>query len=249
MLTYFCISLVTTPKADHGMNSKSSLYEGGVRIPQFVHYPNKISAGMKFDSPISVIDTSATVLDYAGITPSYDIDGQSWKEVIVDGSEPWKNRCLFFEMSYDRAVRCGCYKYLEIYNSRYSNTFRKGGVSGLSHDGQNLFNLCGNSDSYVTEIKGDNMEARNLFDESPIIVSQLETIQRCHLKRISNGEFSSCQLDDQNDANDESPTTEVKDDSQEEPEDPEESEALLDLLVYLFGKNSGSRRHLSGSQE
>ena len=151
-------SLVTTSKADHGVNSKSTLYEGGVRIPQFVHYPNKISAGMKFDSPVSVIDTSATVLDYAGITPSYDIDGSSWKEVIVEGSKTWENRCLFFEMHYDRAVRCGCYKYLEIYNTKYSNTFRKGNVSGLSHDGQNLFNLCGNSDSYVTEIKGGNME-------------------------------------------------------------------------------------------
>lgn len=243
------------------MNSKSTLYEGGVQIPQFVHYPNKISAGTKFDSPVSVIDTSATVLDYAGITPSYDIDGQSWKEVIVDGSEPWKNRCLFFEMSYDRAVRCGCYKYLEIYNSRYSNTFRKGGVSGLAHDGQNLFNLCGNSDRYVTEIKGDNMEVVNLIDESPIIVSQLETVQECHLKRISNGEFTSCQLD-------ESPTIEVTDketeevkddiqeepadvnDTREEPEDPDdETEALLDLLMHLFGKNSGSRRRLSGSQE
>jgi len=243
------------------VNSKSTLYEGGVQIPQFVHYPNKISAGTKFDSPVSVIDTSATVLDYAGITPSYDIDGQSWKEVIVDGSEPWKNRCLFFEMSYDRAVRCGCYKYLEIYNSRYSNTFRKGGVSGLAHDGQNLFNLCGNSDRYVTEIKGDNMEVVNLIDESPIIVSQLETVQECHLKRISNGEFTSCQLD-------ESPTIEVTDketeevkddiqeepadvnDTREEPEDPDdETEALLDLLMHLFGKNSGSRRRLSGSQE
>ena len=89
-------------------------------------------------------------------------------------------------MSYDRAVRCGCYKYLEIYNSRYSNTFRKGGVSGLAHDGQNLFNLCGNSDSYATEIKGDNMEVINLIDESPIIASQLETIQRCHFKALVN---------------------------------------------------------------
>jgi len=187
-------------QADHGVDPKAALYEGGVRIPQFIHYPNKISAGTKFDSPISVMDTAAAVLDYAGIVPSYDIDGTSWKEVIAgnDSETNWKDRCLHYEMGKDRAARCGCYKYLEIYDQNDSTTFRRGNAKGLSNDERNLFNLCGQSeDEYLTLIRGRNMEAmdRNLIEENPITASQLETIQQCHLERIMNGSYDSCQLD------------------------------------------------------
>ena len=194
-------------QADHGVDPKAALYEGGVRIPQFIHYPNKISAGTKFDSPISVIDTAAAVLDYAGIVPSYDIDGTSWKEVIVgnDSVTNWNDRCLHYEMGTDRATRCGCYKYLEIYDQTDSTTFRRGNAKGLSNDERNLFNLCGQSeDEYVSDIRGNNMEGINLIEEESITASQLEAIQQCHLDRTMNGNYDSCQPDTNNDTN--SPT-------------------------------------------
>jgi len=191
-------------QADHGVDPKAALYEGGIRIPQFIHYPNKISAGTKFDSPISVMDTSATLLEYAGITPSYDIDGSSWKEVIAgnDSETKWKDRCLFYEMGTDRSTRCGCYKYLEIFDQTDSTTFRRGNAKGLSNDERNLFNLCGQSeDEYVSDIRGNNMEAINLNEGESITASQLEAIQQCHVDRTMDGSYDSCQLDDQNDTN------------------------------------------------
>ena len=188
-------------QADHGVDPKAALYEGGVRIAQFIHYPNKISAGTKFDSPISVIDTAAAVLVYAGIVPSYDIDGTSWKEVIVgnDSVTNWNDRCLHYEMGTDRATRCGCYKYLEIYDQTDSTTFRRGNAKGLSNDERNLFNLCGQSDEYVSDIRGNNMEGINLIEEESITASQLEAIQQCHLDRTMNGNYDSCQPDTNND--------------------------------------------------
>jgi len=196
-------------QADHGVDPKSALYEGGIRIPQFIHYPNKISAGAKFNSPISVMDTSATLLEYAGIVPSYDIDGESWKEVIAgnDSETKWEDRCLHYEMGTDRATRCGCYKYLWIYDQNDSTTFRRGNAKGLSNDVYNLFNLCGQSDEYVSDIRGNNMEATNLIDdESPITASQLETIQQCHIERTMNGNYDSCQSSDTEKDTDTEPT-------------------------------------------
>ncbi len=148
---------------DHGMETKAALYENGVRISQFVHYPAKLSPGTKFDAPVSTIDIGPTMLDFAGISPSYELDGMSWKDTVGNSDEElyWKNyRCLFFEIQRDRAVRCGCYKYLEIYETT-STTFRRGNMKLLSNDFQNLFNLCGDSTAYVTD-PTRSMEGKNL---------------------------------------------------------------------------------------
>ena len=181
-------------QGDHGMDPKGALYEGSVRIPQFIHYPARIRTRMQFDFPLSVMDTSATLLDFAGITPSYEIDGLSWKEALSNenfGVE-WEDRCLYFELGTDRAIRCGCYKYLDIFDQDDSTTYRRGNLKGLSNDEQNLFDLCGQSENYVSEINGNNMEAVNLIIEEPNTAQQFETLYDCHLERIMVGDFSQC---------------------------------------------------------
>lgn len=161
-------------QTDHGMDTKSALYEGGVRIPQFIHYPDAINPNTQLDVPVSNLDIAATMFDFAGILPSYDIDGMSWKDVIDDGSnlDFWENeRCLFFELEQDRAARCGCFKYLSIIEQtdEASTTYRRGVSSGLSTDMINLFDLCGGSSNYVTE-KETNMEATNLLNSDEEMV-------------------------------------------------------------------------------
>jgi len=186
-------------QADHGVDPKGALYEGGIRIPQFIHYPAVISAGMQFDSPVSVIDAGASMLDYAGILPSYEIDGLSWKEAISgeDSGASWGDRCLYFELERDRSLICGCYKYLNIFEQSelVSTTYIRGNRKGLSNDEINLFDLCGGSDDYVTEIKGNNMEASNsnLIGGEPSKASDLGKLLDCHLERIEAEEFSPCQ--------------------------------------------------------
>lgn len=154
---------------DHGMDPKSSLYEGGVRIPQFIHYPDAIRAGTKFDGPVSTIDISKTMFDFAGIVPSYSMDGVSWKDAIAEGSEQsfWKEeRCLFFELERDRAARCGCFKYLNIYEQNdSSSTYTRGNQNDLSNDLENIFDLCDGSSEYVTD-KTRNTEATNLLSSN-----------------------------------------------------------------------------------
>ena len=56
---------------------KITFFEGGIRTPYFVRWPNKIPAGSHYDSPVAHIDIFSTALAAAGVTPLHDrvIDG------------------------------------------------------------------------------------------------------------------------------------------------------------------------------
>jgi choline-sulfatase len=147
---------------DHGKEGKGSLYEPGVRIAQFVHYPAVIAAGSTYAGLVSTIDVAPTLLDYAGVTGSgtnhYPMDGKSWKDLISNNNSTssttsnHNNRCIVTEDDYDRAVICQCEKYLEIGDRADSGTVRRGAKHGLliSQD-ESAFNLCDDdTSSYVT---------------------------------------------------------------------------------------------------
>jgi len=165
---------------DHGMDSKGALYEGGVRIPQFIHYPNGIAPGT-FDGLVSTIDIGATMMDFADIVPPYEMDGKSWRDAIGNIAEEdyWKNeRCLFFEVEQDRAVRCGCYKYLDIH-ANTGKTVQRGNTGGMANDvGGNLFNLCNNAGDYTIGMRNNREE--NTLSNADIEDDLIDALN-CHL--------------------------------------------------------------------
>ena len=163
---------------DHGMDAKGSLFEGGSRIVQFIHYPDQIKVesttsqeastedqpqGWKFEGLVSTIDIAPTLMDLAGVPLAprvadnelpaqkqhrYEMDGKSWfsemlalnagsdnetnnipqkqerqqKSMRIDSY--FQERCLFLEMGLDRAVRCGCYKYIYVSDPNTGGTVR-----------------------------------------------------------------------------------------------------------------------------
>jgi len=153
---------------DHGVGGKGSLYEGGNRIAQFIHYPDAFGqSGMTFDGLVSTIDIGPTLLDYAGIDSSspgyYEMDGISWKSAIFDSEEEetWRTeRCLLFEFDNERAVRCGCEKYAEIGFSPF------------------YFDLCDSANEYIN-YPGDDPEDENLEDSFPDRVIVMEDVLYC----------------------------------------------------------------------
>lgn len=130
---------------DHGQEQKSTLYEGGLRIFQMVHYPAAFGEGRTFNGLVSTVDIGPTMLDYAGLKPYYGMDGTSWRDAAEDSEEElaWMERCLAFELEEDRAVRCGCHKLLSI-GGAVSTTTNRGENRGftLAADGMNFFDLC-----------------------------------------------------------------------------------------------------------
>ncbi|CAB9519655.1 Arylsulfatase G [Seminavis robusta] len=164
---------------DHGQEAKSTLYEPGVRIAQFIHYPKEIPAGSTFEGLVSTIDIAPTLADYAGISESssngwYETDGVSWKDrwarPVVD------DRCLLVELDYDRAVVCKCEKYLVIGSTADSTTLSRATRFGLVGSSPASFDLCDGDGAYRTS--PDNSPEASVADT---IDSRLEDLMDCHV--------------------------------------------------------------------
>ena len=63
-------------------DGKQSHYDGGLRVPAWVRYPGKISAGSKSDQPVMTFDVGATFLQYAGVPRPSGIDAIGLKDLL-----------------------------------------------------------------------------------------------------------------------------------------------------------------------
>ncbi|MEO0416232.1 MAG: sulfatase-like hydrolase/transferase, partial [Verrucomicrobiota bacterium] len=84
----------------HFYKTKSSVHEGGVRVPCFVAWPGTIPAGTRFDKITSHIDWFPTLAELCGleaVKEQLPIDGASLAEVLRTGGNParWMNRLHF----------------------------------------------------------------------------------------------------------------------------------------------------------
>lgn len=78
---------------DHGAQfsrGKTTLYEGGVRVPFIVHWPGRSKAGLVRDELVSSVDILPTILDAAGIDAPKNLPGQSLSPLCGGKSVPWR---------------------------------------------------------------------------------------------------------------------------------------------------------------
>lgn len=85
-------------------SGKTSLYEGGVRVPCVVRWPGTTKSLARSEAPLIIEDIYPTVLKAADIQmpENYPIDGLDWSPVLSGQETPSsiKNRTLFFFMPY-----------------------------------------------------------------------------------------------------------------------------------------------------
>lgn len=65
----------------HGLQGKQNLYEHTWRVPYIVKGPG-LPAGKRVDGNIYLLDTLATLCDFAGITPPVTNEGKSFRSVL-----------------------------------------------------------------------------------------------------------------------------------------------------------------------
>lgn len=95
-------------------------------------------------------DIAPTLIDFAGIDkddPSkevHEMDGESWKDAVAENSgaeAAWRDgRCLFFESGDDRAVRCGCDKFMML--TADSPEAAEASANNYWSEQEALFDLC-----------------------------------------------------------------------------------------------------------
>lgn len=77
---------------------KASPYDGGHRVPFFIHWPKGgISKGRDISNITSYVDFMPTVLDLCGVTPTSNLlfDGVSLKPLILASTNVWPERIIF----------------------------------------------------------------------------------------------------------------------------------------------------------
>ena len=127
---------------------KTTLFEGGIRVPCIMHWPEKIDKGVVSDQTAITMDLSKTFLALAGIDEQ-SYDGINLLPMMIDKNNTIQ-RTLFWRSNSkarrQKAVRMGKWKYI------------------LDVNCEMLFNL-----------EKDIAENKNLFYQHPQIVSEMKS--------------------------------------------------------------------------
>ena len=108
--------------SDHGAQwpfGKWNLYDAGTRVPFLAVWPNVIPPGSRSDAMVSLVDVLPTLVEVAGGTPPADIDGCSFRDVLI-GDKTAHRESIFTTHSGDgrmnsypmRSVRTPRWKYI-----------------------------------------------------------------------------------------------------------------------------------------
>lgn len=114
---------------DHGASNaplkgtKGDTWEGGFRTPMFFHWPNRILAGKKVDTPVSALDLFPTFAHLAGakLPKSKKLDGLNLAPVLFDKNEDSFKQRMIFSLRYregycDVGARKGDWKIVRMAN-------------------------------------------------------------------------------------------------------------------------------------
>ncbi len=108
---------------------KSTLYEGGVKIPLMMYWPAGIDSGSTYDELVQNIDFAPTFLDLAGLDINQvKLDGVSLKETL-QGNQQHVHDYLFFELGFARGVMTKDWKYITVrYDEKSKQQIKEGKV-------------------------------------------------------------------------------------------------------------------------
>ena len=136
---------------------KLTFYEGGVRVPAFVKWPDQIKPGTRIQTPVTHVDVLPTLAAAAGATlpEGLEIDGVNIMP-LAKGSDPasWSRENLFWQSGPYQVVRHNDWK---LHSKENLNTYR-------------LYNLA-----------EDPTEQIDLSKQSPLMLAKLKGILADHL--------------------------------------------------------------------
>lgn len=113
--------------SDHGAwrYGKTTLYEGGLRVPLVVHWPDAIEAGSRYSHLVSNIDHAPTILGLTDtkVPSAYQMDGLDLTPVFTGKETGPVRDSIFGEIGYSRSVLTeDGWKYIAI---RYPDSINK----------------------------------------------------------------------------------------------------------------------------
>ncbi len=98
---------------------KGTVYEGGIRVPAFAHWPGILQPG-KLHHPIHVVDWMPTLLNLAGWESEEDLqwDGRDVWPLLTGAEKFPESRVLYFKRGRNYALRKGRWKLVQSGSER-----------------------------------------------------------------------------------------------------------------------------------
>ncbi len=92
--------------------TKGTMYEGGIRVPFMVQWPERLKAGQVYERPVIALDILPTVAAAAGVEPPKDrpIDGVNLLPYLTGQNRDAPHEILFWRAGRNHAVRKGNWK-------------------------------------------------------------------------------------------------------------------------------------------
>jgi hypothetical protein len=78
---------------------KGTVYEGGIRVPFFLRWPQVVKPGARIDRVAAHIDVVPTLVEASGTSTARQLklDGRSLMPLLRGEGKPWPDRTLFFQ--------------------------------------------------------------------------------------------------------------------------------------------------------
>ena len=150
---------------------KSSVYDGGHRVPFFVYWPQGgLTGGRDIDTLAAHIDVLPTLADLCGIPVSdaFKPDGISLKPLLEGSKEPWPREhhvVQYHGGAYGRAMPPGPLAYSTVLTERWRL---------VNSDGQFLF-----------DIQADPAQRKDVSAEYPEVVTRLRALYDPFWEKVS----------------------------------------------------------------
>ena len=161
---------------------KGNLFEGGIRVPSVVSWPNGLPQGEVRDQLVTGMDWFPTIMDLTGtnLPEAHVFDGKSMVTVLKDGEAESAHESFYWRLGGNPdkakwAVRKGPWKLL----GNTAENVRPEGVAELSVDDRELF---------LANLKEDIGETTNRKKDHPEIVEELLKIRESKEKSIAGEE-------------------------------------------------------------
>lgn len=139
---------------------KITSFEGGLRVPLFVKWPNKLPAGMTVKQPVAHIDVLPTIAAAAGadLSAAVQLDGKNLLPLTdTKTAQEWQRETLFWISDHSQVVRHGDWK-LQLNDRKATDGLQKW-----------LYNL-----------RDDPTEQKNLAVARPDKLAELEILLAQH---------------------------------------------------------------------
>lgn len=149
--------------------AKFSLFEGGIRMPAIISYPKTLPQNQVRDQIAMNIDWLPTIADMCGIKVDLQaIDGRSLIPVIKSANAASQHDVLYFDSGKQWAVRKGDWK-----------------LSGNPIDPLGDNQRPCEDVIYLTNLKMDISESKNLAANYPDVVRELSALREEYLKSLN----------------------------------------------------------------